>query len=204
MGQHYFRARLFGGTVALLMAVAGFLTAVGAAGAPDPYPPYPPYPTTTTTTTTPSTTTTTITIVQATTPTPPAGSGGPSKARSRAALAGVLKPKGKLAKIAALLRRGGFRFTFSAPSAGTLTLRWYYLPAGAHVGRASRRGKPTLIASRTASIARAGRIHVQIKLTAAGRAILKRSQRLNITARDTFSPSKGPAVTERATFTLIR
>jgi hypothetical protein len=131
------------------------------------------------------------------------GSAGPSVAQVEAALAGVLSPSSKLAKIGALLKAGGYTFTFTAPSPGLLVLRWYYVPTGAHIARVKKK-QTTLVASSSTSVKAAGRTKVTIKLSSAGRKLLKKSKRLTLTAKDTFKPSGGTAAAAARTFTTKR
>ncbi len=45
---------------------------------------------------------------------------------------------------------------------------------------------------------------IKLKLTAAGKKLVKRSKTLKLTAKATFTPSRGTAVTARKAFTLKR
>ena len=56
---------------------------------------------------------------------------GTSPAEVKAALSTVLKPSGKTATTKAIIKSGGFSFSFSVPSASKLVIDWYYLPPGA-------------------------------------------------------------------------
>jgi hypothetical protein len=61
----------------------------------------------------------------------------PGHLDSHAGVAQVLAPSGEDAKIEALLKAGGFGFSFSAPGAGRLMLSWYeLLRKGAHLATA--------------------------------------------------------------------
>jgi hypothetical protein len=132
----------------------------------------------------------------------PGGAGpGAAPVLVRAALLRALVPNGPGAKIAALLRRGGYSFRFTAPRAGRLSASWYYVPRGAHLSRSAR---PTLVASGRASFARAGTATVKLVLTAKGKRLLRHARRIRITARATFLPAIGPAITALQTFTLTR
>jgi hypothetical protein len=43
---------------------------------------------------------------------------------------------------------------------------------------------------------------IELKLTAAGARLLKRSKRLTLTAKGTFTPAGGPSVSTKTTFAL--
>ncbi len=162
-----------------------------------------PTPPPTTPTSTP-TTTPPITTPPITTP-PASGQQGavalPSVAQIEAALNGVLVPGGKKAKIAAILKAGGYTFSFTPPSAGQLNLGWYQLPKGAHLAKKSQ---PVFAGTVTVSISKTGTLEVKIKLTPAGRRLLKHANKQKLTAKDSFTPTGGSTVTERKTFTLKR
>ena len=110
------------------------------------------------------------------------------------ALLAVLVPAGKKARIRALLRLKGFRFAFTAPSAGQLSIRW--LTRGT--------SKPLLVASATVHVTKAGTKTVRIKLTPKGRRLLKRSRRLKLTAKAAFTPTGGSKTSRSAAFILKR
>jgi beta-galactosidase len=116
---------------------------------------------------------------------PKAKPAGPSRARVRSALAGVLSPRGATARIAKLLKRGGYTFRFDAPSSGKLVIDWDYEPSRK---RHSRQPKPVRVAARTASIKRAGRMSVKVKLTKRGRRLLEHAQRERLTVHVSFTP----------------
>jgi beta-galactosidase len=126
---------------------------------------------------------------------PKARPAGPSRARVREALAGVLSPRGAAARIAKLLRRGGYTFRFDAPSSGKLVIDWDYEPP--RKGRA-RKPKPVRVAATTASIKKAGRVSVKLKLTKRGRRLLEHAKGERLTARVSFTPI-GRSTTTRTT-----
>jgi hypothetical protein len=129
----------------------------------------------------------------------------PTVQDTRAALAKLLKQLGVGAKFGPLLHSGGYRLTFGAPAAGKLTIGWYLVPAGAHLATAKHKhAKPTLIATGTATASQPGNVKLTVKLTRAGRTRLRHARRLKLTARATFTPAGGAAVTATATFTLKR
>ena len=120
--------------------------------------------------------------------------GSSSRAEVRAALAALLKPSGKASGLRTIGRRGGFRFSFDAPSAGRLVIDWF------------RRvhHHDALVASAVVTIRRAGRAAVKVKLTRRGRNLLKGLRRVKLTAKCAFTPVGGGTTTASGVFTLTR
>jgi hypothetical protein len=106
----------------------------------------------------------------------------------------VLAPTGRRARIAALLRAGGYSLAFRAPSPGTLTVGWYMLVHGRH----------RLLASGSATAGRPGTLLIKVKLTRTAKKLLRASRSLSVTSRATFTPDGGSSTTLTATFTLKR
>ncbi len=128
---------------------------------------------------------------------------GPSSAEVKAALSKVLKPSGKTATTKAIIKSGGFSFSFSVPSAGKLVIDWYYLPSGAKLAKKAKR-KPVLVGAGQRTFSAAGTAMIKIKLTAAGKSLLKHATQLNLTAKGTFTPPGMTAITATRTFVLKR
>ncbi len=124
-----------------------------------------------------------------------------SAAQISASLGHGLKPTGKGAKIAALLKAGGFTFAFHALEAGSLVINWYATPSG---GKLAKKSKPVLLASGIAAFGAAGTAEIRIKLTSAGKHLLKRSKHLKLTAHGTFTPPGGQGISASRTFVLTR
>jgi hypothetical protein len=120
-----------------------------------------------------------------------------------ALLAGQLTPSGKKAKIAALLKSGGFTVAFKALEAGTVVINWYYLPPGAKLAKKAK-PKPVLVASGKLTFSAAGTAKVKLKLTAAGKSLLKHAKKLKLTAKGTFTPTGKTPITASKTFVLKR
>jgi hypothetical protein len=121
-------------------------------------------------------------------------------AQIKALLAKHLTPKGRLAKIGAMLKAGGYKLSFPAPESGAVVISWYLVPAGAHLAKA----RPVLVASGRATFASAVTKTIKIKLTAYGKGLLKHAKRVKLTAQGTFTPSGQAKIVARATFTLTR
>jgi hypothetical protein len=136
---------------------------------------------------------------------PPPGGTGPTAKQIHAALLKQLSPAGKPAKIAALLKRGGYALTFKALTAGIVTISWYLVPHGAHVAKKTAKPKPVLVASGKVRFTKASSAKLTVKLTSNGRKLLTHAKRLKLTAKGTFTPvGKKTGVVALATFTLKR
>ncbi len=118
---------------------------------------------------------------------PPAATPAPAKPKAKristAALRRALTPSGKAARIGRLRARGAYALRFTTPVAGRLTIRWLH-------GR-------TLVASGHATLTRPGTRTAHIRLTRAGRRLLRHARRIELTGRATFA-----GVSVRRTFTL--
>jgi hypothetical protein len=111
--------------------------------------------------------------------------GGISNGEVRSALSKLLTPSGKLAKIPALLKAGGYTFAFKAPSAGKLTLTW----------TATVKHKKVKVGSASMSLKRQGTDKVKLKLSGAGRSLLKHSSHLALKVTTSFKASGRSVVT---------
>ena len=99
---------------------------------------------------------------------------------------------GKAVRIAAMLKSSVFSFSFKALEAGIAVIDWYEVPPGAHL---AKKAEPLLVAAGRLVFGAAGTATIKIKLTSAGKLLLKRSKRLKLTARATFRPiAKEPVV----------
>ena len=102
----------------------------------------------------------------------------------------------KPARIAALLRHGGYTLSFVAPSAGRLAISWSV--------RSSHSKPPLQIATVTVVIHGRGRVTVKVVLTAKGRRLLRHSRRLTVIENASFTPSGGNPVRASRTIHLRR
>ena len=118
------------------------------------------------------------------------------------AITKTLTPLGNSASINMILTNGGYVATFDAPEGGTVTITWYDVPAGATVANAHKKLKPIIVAIGTHSFSKAGTGKLKIKLTSAGRKLLKHSKKLNLTAVGTFRPKNSKTVTVKKKFTV--
>lgn len=126
-----------------------------------------------------------------------------SAAAIKASLLAQLAPKGKAAKIAALASKKRYAYPFNALVAGTVTINWYVVPAGAHLAGKTK-PKPVLFASGHVAFTAPGTRTITINLTGPGRAMLKRRHQLKLTAKGSFTRPGSAAITALKTFTLKR
>jgi FG-GAP repeat len=133
---------------------------------------------------------------------PGSGSGGTiSTAQLMASLAPQLVPSGKGAKIASLLKSGGVALPFTALEAGTVTVQWYLVPHGAKL---ATKAKPILVASGKLTFSGTGTGKIKLKLTVAGKRLLKHAKRLKLTAKGTFTSTGGMIVSASRQLLLTR
>jgi hypothetical protein len=99
------------------------------------------------------------------------------------------------ASVAAILRAGGYQPKVSALAAGTLSITW-------STGSGTHGTRSVVVASGSKTFSKAGAAKLKIKLTKAGRALLKRSRHLKLTAAGSFKPKHGKMVTKVRTITL--
>jgi hypothetical protein len=112
---------------------------------------------------------------------------------------------GRAARIAKILHHGGYAPVFTALEAGTATISWYRVPSGAHITAA----KAVLVATGTQAFTKPGRTTLTIGLTTKGRELLEQAtnvqlRRLKLTAKGTFTPLGGAAVSAERTVRLRR
>jgi hypothetical protein len=84
------------------------------------------------------------------------------------------------------------------------TVSWFEVPTGARIGRVKAKPQPILIAKGTLTFSTAGSRKLKIKLTAAGRRLLKHDKRIKLASKATFKAAGRPAVTTIKKFTLHR
>jgi hypothetical protein len=150
---------------------------------------------------TPSTGSSTLTSSN---PTPLAISSVPasiSSAQVAAALKQQLVPSGQAAKIGALLKNGGLAMPFTALEAGTLSVQWYELPVGAKLSKTTK-AKPVLVAVGELVFSGAGTGQLKVKLTSAGRRVLREAKRVGLTVTGKFAAGNGIVITALETLRL--
>ena len=133
------------------------------------------------------------------------GSSSPAASVSAAQIAALLGqqliPSGKAAKIATLLKSGGLKMSFKALEAGTLSVQWYEIPAGAKLAKKVK-AKPVLVASGQMTFPAAGTKTLRIRLTAAGRKLFKHTKSLKLTAKGIFTATGQTPVDQAVSFAL--
>lgn len=110
-----------------------------------------------------------------------------------AALAAIVHPRSLPRVIATLRKNGTCRLSFNAPAPGTLVAQWTTLSS-----RNPHRKHPVIITSGRTSFNAAGRAVIELRLTAAGRALLKKEHGLRLLMRASYMPTGGVAQTTQA------
>jgi hypothetical protein len=118
----------------------------------------------------------------------------------KASLARQMVPLGQVAKIGALLKRGGYILSFNAPEAGRLSVQWYELPPGAKL--AKTKAKPVLVASGKLTFKAGGTGKIKIMLTARGRRVLRQARRMKLMSKVVFRTSNGIMVVATKNFVV--
>lgn len=129
---------------------------------------------------------------------------GPTAAAILTSVGAQLTSAQRGAKIGSLLKDSATWFRFTALASGTLELSWYEVPKGAHVSSVKSKPQPVLVATTTASFKGATLKTVELHLTRAGRALLRKSKRITLTAKAVFALPHGISVTWIKTFVLTR
>jgi hypothetical protein len=119
----------------------------------------------------------------------PGAPSGPTDAQIKSSLLRQLTPHGKASRIGALLRHGGYTFSFQALTGGAVVIQWH----SGHV----------LVAVGKVTFTRAGRAKLIVKLTrAGGRLLATASPRLTLVAHGAFTPTARPVITAARRFHL--
>ncbi len=143
-----------------------------------------------------------LTIVPATAPAN-ALPAAPTSAQLKASLFSQLIPTGKTAKISSLSKKHSYSYSFTAKSAGTLAINWYFLPKGAHLAR-NTKPKPVLEASGRLTFSAPATKKLTIRLTGKGVSLLKHRKSVKLTAKGSFTPTGKSPITAKREFTLKR
>jgi hypothetical protein len=147
-------------------------------------------------------------VVAAPTPTPPPSNATPTPTKPTAptfpslpeippALNGLAHPSGKKA-IARLLKSGSFKTSFKPPVAGSLSVTWTAIVT---TGKGKHR-KQITVATGSANANGTRALSLTIRLTVAGKALLKRHATVAATAVEQFKPRGGNWVLEIKRFRL--
>lgn len=125
-----------------------------------------------------------------------------SKASVRAALAAILVPTGKRARITEILRMSEYTVRFRAPAGGKLTISWYSLSEHRRARSISR--QRVLVASQTAHLHAAGPAEVKIRLSRRGRDLLRHAHHQRLTVEASFTPTNQPTISASRAIDLRR
>jgi hypothetical protein len=104
-------------------------------------------------------------------------------------------------RISAILKRGLYAFSITLPAPGTLALRWYWLPEGAHRSTST---KPLVVALASVSFAGASTKTVKLRLTSVGRGLFEHASALMLTLKSVFVSPEGHALTWHKAVVLHR
>ncbi len=124
----------------------------------------------------------------------------PTLRQIKTLLASRLTLPGRRATIGALLKSGHYAVVFKALTAGQLRISWWLVPTRRHSGRHAPR--PVVVATGRMTFFAAGTAPITVKLTAAGKKLLKHARKLQLTARGSFTPRGGPAISAARVITL--
>jgi hypothetical protein len=114
----------------------------------------------------------------------------------------ALTPAGKQGRLHGILAARGYGAAFVGVVPGRLSLQWWFLPKGTHLGQVYGKILPVLVATGTARITRARRITLRMTLTSDGGTLLADNPSVRLTGEGTFAPSGRPSIKAIATFTL--
>ncbi len=124
-----------------------------------------------------------------------------TEAQIRQSLRQQLGIKGRQVRIASLRKRKRYAYGFTALTAGTLAISWYYVPPGA---RAPSSTAPVLFAAGHVTFRTAGTRTVLLTLTSRGRKLLRHRRRIALVARGSFTPSAKGTISATKSFTVTR
>lgn len=133
-------------------------------------------------------------------PTPAPAAVSPSVSQIQSSLDGISHPSGKKA-VAALEKTDVFKTSFSAPGGGTLSVVW---TTRVTIGKGKHeKTKTVTVATGSGRTGSATTVSVVVRVTAAGKALLKQKPSgLPITDTETFGPTAGARSTVAKTFRL--
>ncbi len=124
-----------------------------------------------------------------------------TEAQIRQSLRQQLGIKGRQVRIASLRRRKRYAYGFTALTAGTLAISWYYVPPG---GRNPSSTAAALFAAGHVTFRTAGTKLVMLTLTSKGRKLLRHHRRIALIARGSFTPNGKRPLTATKSFTITR
>jgi PKD repeat protein len=127
----------------------------------------------------------------------------PTTVQIQKILNGSLIPSGAHVSITTILSGGSFKTPFTPPEPGKLTVNWYAKHRSGRSGhRSNSKTKLILVASCAETFSSDKKSTVKIKLTSAGRNVLRSAKQVALTADDTFTPKGKKAIKTSKQFTL--
>jgi hypothetical protein len=125
-----------------------------------------------------------------------------SSTRLATLFARALAPSGSAARIGALLKRGAFVAPLRSFAPGRAVIYWY-LPAQ-RLPHSSTVIAPLLIAGGKVAFRKAGTAAIVVRLTRAGKRLLRHSNRVSLSAKAMFAPNGAAAIRAQRGFVLKR
>ncbi len=122
----------------------------------------------------------------------------------RSDLRAALAVTGADAKIARILAKRGYVAAVTVPTAGTQEILWQYRTRGTGGAARAAASRTVIVAKGRRTFKAAGTADVRVRLTARGRAVLRKAKRVKLTAQATFAPKKGAKVRTQRSVTLRR
>jgi len=127
-----------------------------------------------------------------------------SSAQIASLIIGEIAPPGRGARhLARHLKAGAFALTFTVPEAGSATISWYFLPPHARLARKTH-AKPVLVATGSHTFPVAGTATIEIRVTRAGKGLLRHAGRVKLTAKGLFMPVGSSPVSVVRQFSIRR
>jgi len=126
--------------------------------------------------------------------------GGISVSQIRESVRRQMIPKGSAARIPVLLRKGGAKLAFKALDAGKLAIRWRTISVKVR----GRRTRAVVVARGSRTFERSGTKTIDVRLTKAGRRVLRGARRLRLTAEGSFARPGERPVAGTKPFVLTR
>jgi hypothetical protein len=126
--------------------------------------------------------------------------GGVTIAQIRESMRRQMTPKASAAKIGVLLKKGGAILSFKSLDAGRLVVRWSTAPTTVR----GKKTKAMLVAQGRMTFEHSGTKTVHVRLTAAGRRVLRHAKRVRLTATGTFTRTNAKPIVGTKGFVVTR
>ncbi|MEY2516066.1 MAG: hypothetical protein QOJ89_3424, partial [bacterium] len=126
--------------------------------------------------------------------------GGVTIAQIRESMRRQMTPKATAAKIGVLLKKGGAVLSLKSLDAGRLVIRWSTAPTTVR----GKKAKAILVAQGRRTFEHSGTRTVYVRLTAAGRRVLRRAKRVRLTAKGSFTRANAKPIVGTKGFVVTR